>query len=303
MLRFDLYSDLHLRQWVDYPIDVFSYPHAPLAIIAGDVDSDVTLVANFLKVMAACYQQVFYVTGNAEHYDHLPNFSYVHCALKDLLEGVNNITFLEEDTPIIEGVAFVGCSGWWDFAFAEPHVTQETVRAKFHYVTHGGHNDSICDAFIEQAEREAKAMAARVAALQTDERVNHIICVTHTLPFPQLTLAMLQEIQATAVQIPQTPPEHIFGLQGSLSMQQVLEQDPQHKIGLWLCGHFHLDMFSFIERPEGQGFFCVSHPRGRPADRLFDDCDSYAPLPIEFENRRLPRPAYPSLKSSLIPYP
>ncbi len=105
-MRLLLLSDLH-REFGDIDIPENS---ADVIVLAGDIDIGTRGVGWAKRVFD---KPVVYVGGNHENYGHsVPAFGQ---KLRDAAEG-SNVRFLENDSVIINGVRFLGCTLWTDFA-------------------------------------------------------------------------------------------------------------------------------------------------------------------------------------------
>lgn len=109
-IGFDLISDLNLSP--DDNIDWENKVTSLYCLIAGNVSHDLATVALTLNKLSQCYQGVFYVPGplefeNAEHYP---------TRIKELMricKKIKNLAFLHHHVVIIDGVAILGCTGYY----------------------------------------------------------------------------------------------------------------------------------------------------------------------------------------------
>ena len=110
MTSIALHSDLHLerqglpKDWLQEMPDIL--------ILAGDIvriDDSYRLLTD----LADKYKdmQILYVTGNHEYYD-IENMLEAERILKASLKAHNRIYFLQNDTVEINGIRFLGTTGW-----------------------------------------------------------------------------------------------------------------------------------------------------------------------------------------------
>ena len=117
-MKIQLLSDLHI-EFGDYR---YQATDADVVILAGDIHVGVSGV-----VWAAAHikdKPVVYVLGNHEYYRHV--YPQLYKTLKETTAGTN-IHVLENDCFSYQGVNFLGCTLWTDFAaFGDPR------EASFH---------------------------------------------------------------------------------------------------------------------------------------------------------------------------
>ena len=124
MLKITLLSDLHLEH---HPFDLKNTTGSDVLVLAGDIlqifslnkakDSAATAISNqyraFLKCASEEFKYVIYVAGNHEFYN--GQFHKGLVQLKAECDKFGNIFFLENETVILEGVMFAGCTLWTNF--------------------------------------------------------------------------------------------------------------------------------------------------------------------------------------------
>lgn len=127
-MRIAVYSDLHNEHRNGTPIPI--YPtDADVVVLAGDIDSDY----HGITWAARTYRQpVVYVAGNHEHYRRNLRAVLVRC--KEAAEGTH-IRFLEQNVAVIDGVRFVGCTLWVDFALWDEDQVERAMKYCANYLT------------------------------------------------------------------------------------------------------------------------------------------------------------------------
>lgn len=75
MLKFDLYSDIHLDHWDSYGFEIEEYiptPKSDNLIIAGDIATTLSnkneKVSKLFSVLSDKYDQIFIVLGNHDYW-------------------------------------------------------------------------------------------------------------------------------------------------------------------------------------------------------------------------------------------
>lgn len=75
MLKFDLYSDIHLDHWDSYGFEIEEYiptPKSDNLIIAGDIATALSnkneKVSNLFSFLSDKYNQIFIVLGNHDYW-------------------------------------------------------------------------------------------------------------------------------------------------------------------------------------------------------------------------------------------
>lgn len=112
-MRIQFASDLHLempRVSNELPLELVG---ADVRILAGDIhkhDKGIKFAAELADAGGA---PVIYVAGNHEYYRH--EFFSTLQAMRDEAAKYDNVHFLENDSVVIGGVRFLGCTLWVDF--------------------------------------------------------------------------------------------------------------------------------------------------------------------------------------------
>lgn len=239
---FDLISDLHVETWDNF--DWTGQPTAPYCVVAGDVSRDHAQVAKTLDHLNKCYAGVFYIDGNDEHRHNLDDLGGSYRSLKQALDLLNGVVYLQDNVVIINGVAILATNGWWSYDF-DPLLDYEQCQNWF--CEHTQTDRISADSITGLAYHDSAYLTNSVQKLQTHQEVKSIVIVTHTLPAPWLCNHDLDLFN--------TPR---FNCMGNVYLQQCLDQDTENKIKTWVFGHYHYN----VDR-ELNGIRYVCNPRGR----------------------------------------
>lgn len=118
-MRLHVLSDLHLEQGEPGPGPV----DADVVVLAGDISTG-TRGVDWAREQARG-RPVVYVAGNHEFYGHeLPGLIG---EIRRAADG-STVHVLENDEVMIDGIRFLGCTLWSDFAFDGPERREESMR-------------------------------------------------------------------------------------------------------------------------------------------------------------------------------
>jgi len=223
-LAFDLISDLHLDTFL-HPFDWHGLATSPFCVVAGDVARDRNTVIEALQHLSKCYQAVFYIDGNDEHRNYYDDLSGSYKDLEKQLRQISNVTYLQGNVIVIDGVAILGTNGWWGFDF-DPGI--DPTESALWYQDKVSVSGTTIQTIGALAHTDSIYLKNSVARLQTHVDVQHIVIITHTVPSPELI-------------------DHDIDLAGSLKfnsmgnadMLKVLQADHGEKIHTWCFGHYH----------------------------------------------------------------
>lgn len=245
-IAFDLISDLHLEP--DSGFDWEGQATSPVCVVAGDISRDPRTVKKTLAHLSKCYSAVFYIDGNDEHrfsLDHLPS-SYRRL-IKEI-KNIPNVTYLQENVVVIDGLAIVGANGWWDFQLDETLDTdmcKSWMKQRYESV----YPEIVVDTTtIEEFSRtDAAYLINSIQRLQTHNDVKKIAIVSHTVPGADL---IMHDIDLYG-----TPQ---FNVMGNALLRLALATDTENKIDTWCFGHYHGDVDRMIN-----GVRYVNNCRGK----------------------------------------
>jgi predicted phosphohydrolase len=246
-MQFDLISDLHIDFWpAEYQVNWQGIPTSLVAVIAGDVSRNPEITYSTVLEISKHYKHVLFVDGNHEHNDR-GNINIRREEIAELFSKYRNITYLYRNTTVLDGVAFIGCNGWWSYDFCEPYVGKSDC---IQYMTDVIGKDP--DVLMEQwhmAIEDAEFLGSAVKICSEDPTVKKIVLVTHTIPNRHFAWH------------PPGPDVATMGLQGSSYLPAVLDSDVNSKIKVWCFGHLHQKHDENIF-----GVRYISNPRGVPTN-------------------------------------
>ena len=255
---FDLISDLHVDDQPDF--DWSHQATSSVCIVAGDVARDRGLLKKTLTNLGRNYQAVFYIDGNDEHHGNLARLEQSYQDLSRDLDDIPNVTYLQDQVVIINGVAILGTNGWYTYDWTDRYSIEETKMGVEDYY---GIDRAATNHIEIAAVTDAKYLEASVARLQTHVDVKDIIIVTHFVPHGKFL---------------EHDPEMIGSYRINSSVNSVmpmcLSSDTEHKIKTWCFGHYHWPLDHHINDVR-----YVCNPRGRlnsPWHR-----DPYYPVRVE----------------------
>lgn len=109
-IGFDLISDLNLA-----PDDSFNWENKATSlycVIAGNISSDLRTVALVLSHLSRFYQGVFYTPGSLE-FQGIDDYDKRIKEISRTCKKIRNVALLHHHVVIIDGVAILGCPGWY----------------------------------------------------------------------------------------------------------------------------------------------------------------------------------------------
>ena len=220
---FDLISDLHVETWDQF--DWHYQATSPVCVVAGDIARDRDTVTRTLRHLGKCYQAVFYIDGNDEHFNYFDDLGASYNDLVRRIKRIPNIVYLQDNVVIIDGVAILGTNGWWGFDFdlgIDAEQVDHWVQEKYHM------SAAATKSIARMSNTDASYMIASVQKLQRHKDVRKIVMVTHTVPDPAL-IAHDIDLEGSMK----------FNTMGNRLMMQAMAADTENKIHTWCFGHYH----------------------------------------------------------------
>lgn len=175
-MKIQYLSDLHLEV---APMDV-PVCDADVVVLAGDIHSDGRIAIDWASNFP---QEVIYILGNHEFYSG-GTISDLPKELKNYAEKYSNVHVLNDDSIVIKGIAFHGCTLWTDFElYGKPDVA-------FFYADKSLNDYRLINFDRRQAFTPAIAAALHMQSMGwlseticSSKFVNNVV-VTHHLPTP-----------------------------------------------------------------------------------------------------------------------
>ena len=262
----DVTSDLHVDFWQGHANSVdwksLKNPGSNVIIIDGDTSNYHDLVVETVKRAREYYEFVLVLDGNHEHYEStIVQGMTVYESMRKLERELTEVGAIFLDghrTLLLDDVLFIGANGWYDFAFGAHEYTAQQSFTKWLGVKgsdgmwKGGNNDANLNfglgGPVAYARADANALTNRVIEAQNDDRVNHIVVVTHTLSKDHI-LAWDRR-------------DATNGHYGNSLMRAVRDADTKNKIKVMINGHTHnpIDQIQhgirYVCSPRGYEFAC-----------------------------------------------
>lgn len=215
-IGFDLISDLNLA-----PDDSFNWENKATSlycIVAGNISSDLRTIVQTLSHLTKFYQGVFYSIGALE-YQGIDN---IEKRTKDILRQcskIRNVAVLHHHVVIIDGVAILGCNGWYGNS---PKLENVDINAQI------------------DAHRidDIHYLKNSIEKLQKHLDVTKILLVSNSVPGPDLYFG--------------EEPEEIKGL---IPINISLFADTQNKVTYWAFGAHkkivdtHINGINYVNNP------------------------------------------------------
>lgn len=121
-IGFDLISDLNLS-----PDDSFNWENKATSLyclVAGNISSDLRTILLTLNHLSRFYQGVFYTPGSLE-FEGIENYNKRMNDITGICKKIRNVALLHHHVVIIDGIAILGCTGWYgdedNYNFEEVH--------------------------------------------------------------------------------------------------------------------------------------------------------------------------------------
>ena len=276
-MKIDFCSDLHVDAWMRhtilrdpehrmwagepfksmfYHIDWRQYksPDSNILVIAGDIAN--TMVTSHQVVAAAAeeYEYVVVVEGNHDHYSNDMNIDDAMSFFESSFAQYPNVHYLKHDKTLeVDGVMFIGATGWYDFKAYEDRGIY-TSAAKRMWKTYS--NDSRYPNFNGKeveilAVEQAINLAAQAKAASEDDKIHSIVVTTHMSP-----RADLMEWKDGDNIWNGLTPSYV-----NTALKQVLDADVNNKIRLWVYGHTHMRQMVELD-----GIVYANNARGYPRE-------------------------------------
>ena len=257
-LKMDIISDLHIDHWSSiynkkYPfgtIKEFPFRFNPtlnssFLIIAGDICDNIEDSVNFLHYASHFYEKILFVDGNHEHTHKYP-YLYTKQNISNMIDN-KKVIYLSQQSYVIQDVAFVGSSGWWNYNNADPDTISKCTTYFNSWIPQFGKKENMefIDNVLVRAKEDYEYLNTTIAKFEEDPIINKIVVVTHTVPKPELCSNFTFKCNSTATQ-------HNSDFQ---------EFNKYKKISHWIYGHSHTNNDYYENEIR-----YINNARGRPDD-------------------------------------
>lgn len=239
---FDLISDLHVEPGEQF--DWNGQQTSLYCVVAGDIARDRDTLLETLRHISSCYLGTLYIDGNDEHRDHMTDIDASYAELSEELQKIPGLIYLHNNVVVIDGIAFIGVNGWWNFHFNTDLELADCVRWYCDYVSV---DHVVAYQTVQKAYNDAAYLSSTIRRLQKHPDVKSIIIVSHTVPTPELTdhdTDLVDQLRYNCV--------------GNPHLLRSLEHDTANKVSMWCFGHYHRAMDREINSIQ-----FISNPRGR----------------------------------------
>lgn len=221
---FDLISDLHIETWDQF--DWTHQPTSPFCVVAGDVARDPAILRQTLTHLGECYKGgVFYIDGNDEHRYSLDDLGASYRDLSQLVNNIPNVTYMQDNIIIVNGVAIVATNGWWSY---DMNPSLDLSQSYAWYANKMQVSSSVAESITGISYNDTAYVMNSVQKLQTHRDVKSIVIITHTVPSTQIIAHDLDLVDTWR-----------YNTMGTDHMQISLEKDTEKKVKVWCFGHYH----------------------------------------------------------------
>ena len=160
-------------------------------VVPGNISSDLVKIERVLRSLSENYHCVFYIPGQLEFDDVLTPLERI-IELSAVCKMFNNVVLLYNHVCIVDGIALVAVTGKY---------SQENIDT------------------ISFLHNDLDYLAATVRRLQKHPDVSQIVCISGTVPTPDLYCGVVPATEHDAV-----------------NFTQILDLDTENKINYWLYG-------------------------------------------------------------------
>ena len=272
-MKFTLISDLHvdMNPW-DWNILDECDPTIPM-VVAGDISNDVWETSNWIVELRNRFPTVVFVAGNHDFYNlgfHktrvIPTREWAKKwpTPSNVLEIYDHYTrwfkahdvhFLHRNAVELNGVQFVGATGWHDFQAGYPLSVDSQIHAWKRYISDSRHinwNSVVpYETVLEASQADADAIAQNVANNDLPK-----VIVTHHIPHRNCVVFK---------------PDPIWNALNGSFCNTKLEEIQNSNIKAWCFGHTH---YQWDKQIGDTRYLC--NPRGYPNEN-----NHWQPIEIE----------------------
>ena len=206
-IGFDVISDLNLDAEEEFNWE--GKATSLYLIIAGNISNELRVVHQTLFHLGKFYQGVFYIAGSSEH-DSMHFVKHRNDELIKICKSLGNVAYLHKHVVIINGVAILGCNGWYG-----NKIELSTELEKLHL--HAQHLEDV------------RYLGLSLEKLQLHLDVKKIIVVTHSAPSADLFFG-----------------EQPHNITEYFALKDALLSDTEFKVSHWVYGSYHKNVDTTI---------------------------------------------------------
>lgn len=195
-IGFDIISDLNLS-----PNDSFNWENKATSlycIVAGNISSDLRTIGITLAHLSRFYQGIFYCLGSLE-YDGAEDMELRTSEILTICDRYRKVAVLHHHVVIIDGIAILGCNGWYGNTLLTDPTTETNIRTA--------------------RNEDLYYMIHSMEKLQKHLDVTKLLLVSNSVPCPELYFG-------------QAP----SSVEGVPSLDMILYADTQIKTSHWVFG-------------------------------------------------------------------
>jgi len=262
-MQFCLVSDIHqdfgVWDWAvfqDIPSDM-------VMVVAGDIDNDVWATSHWISECAKRFPKLIWVAGNHDFYNlgfhatrlvdskreekfpYPRTVSEIYRHYQKFSESIG-VHFLDKNTVTVDGMTFLGATGWHDFQAGAPYSKRKQISAYL---------ENMSDAHYILWDKTDKVREVEMSALQDAIYIENqlaaatepVVVVTHHAPHAGLLR-----------QQPQNPLWTQLNGSFANTRMQAINKD---RVMAWCFGHTHDRQDCVID-----GYRYINNARGYPRE-------------------------------------
>jgi hypothetical protein len=208
-IGFDVISDLNLD--AEDHFDWEGKATSLYLIIAGNISNDLRVIHQTLLHLSRFYQGIFYISGDTEH-ESMHFVKHRHQEIAKLCKSVNNVAYLHKHVVIINGIALLGCNGWYG-----NKIEFNDDLEKLH--------------LLSQNMEDVVYLSGAIEKLQLHLDVKKVVVITHSVPGQGLFFG-----------------EEPNNISEYSPPQQALGSDTEHKVTHWVYGSYDKNVDAKIDK-------------------------------------------------------
>lgn len=263
-MKFILISDVHIdiNRW-DPTCFIKSSPDCNTIVVAGDISNDIWTTSKWIVGLKNAWKNVLWVPGNHDYYnvkfaqrqevDMSLNNRYPFPKFQPEIKNHykkwsedNGVIYLDHNNVVIDGVNFIGATGWHDFVAGEPYSKGQQIDAWY---------NKSADRVINWRDQQKDWIVVEQAAIDdasfirnsVDNSTHPCVVVTHHLPHRELSFSRPYDQTWTK----------LHGMFVNTNFEDIVNPS----IKYWCYGHTH-----FRSMREINGITYVCNPVGYPGE-------------------------------------